>query len=197
MSIVPKRLGVKFILSQPTTLQPAETVPIFQRWIQERAVPGMLIDVIDYKHVPDGPGIILIADEGDYAYDLSDGEIGLQYIRKRALPGELAAALAQAIKHAIIAARQLEAEVSDIAFDYANIKISFIDRQHYRNTAERCAAVASHVAACLGEIYGGEVRVEQRYADERELLCITAVVNDAVDADLILKRLRERDALPG
>ena len=197
MTMVPKRLGVKFSLNQTTSLQPAETVPIFQRWIQAGSVPGMLIDVIDYKHVPDGPGIILIADEGDYAYDLSDGEIGLQYMRKRGLPGDLAAALAQAIEHAIIAARQLEAEVSDIAFDYSKIKISFVDRQRYRNTPEHFAAVETDVAACLGKIYGGDVRVERRYADERELLCITARADGAVDANAILTRLREREALPG
>ena len=36
---------------------------------------------------PEGPGIVLIADEADFAYDLADGQIGLHYVRKRDLAG--------------------------------------------------------------------------------------------------------------
>ena len=49
MTIVPKRLGVKFSLKQEPRIQPKNIVPIFQRWIQDHTVDGMLIDVIDYK----------------------------------------------------------------------------------------------------------------------------------------------------
>ena len=202
MKIVPQRLGLKFNLQRQPSLQPADIVPIFQRWIQERAVPGMLIDVIDYKHVPEGPGIVLIADEGDYGYDLSDGETGLQYIRKRALPGDLGDALRLTLEHAFVAARQLEAEApDDILFDYAGVKISFIDRRQYPNSAESYAAVEADVAACLAEIYGGEVRVERRYDDPRELLCLTASVSGTVDPSAIEARLQELvgelEAAPG
>ena len=92
MTTVPKRLGVKFSLKQEPKLQPDDILPIFQRWIQEHTVEGMLIDVIDYKHVLDGPGIVLISDEADYAYDLGAGQVGLHYVRKRDLPDDFAAA---------------------------------------------------------------------------------------------------------
>ena len=52
MTIVPRRIGIKFNLKQPPKLQPDDILPIFQRWIQDHTVEGMLIDVIDYKHVP-------------------------------------------------------------------------------------------------------------------------------------------------
>ena len=119
MTIVPRRLGVKFSLKQQPTLQPEDILPIFQRWIQEHTIEGMLIDVIDYKHVPDGPGIVLIADEFDLAYDLADGEIGLYYVRKRELPETLEPALRLVISSALAAARALEAEApGDIIFDF-------------------------------------------------------------------------------
>ena len=110
MTIVPKRLGVKFSLKREPRIQPDALVPIFQRWIQEHTVDGMLIDVIDYKHVPEGPGIMLIADEGDYAYDLGDGQIGLHYIRKRAIPDNLPDALRLTFRQALLAAQKLEDE---------------------------------------------------------------------------------------
>ena len=195
MTIVPKRLGVKFSLKHATSLQPAATVPIFQRWIQDATVPGMLIDVIDYKHVPDGPGIILIADEGDYAYDLSDGETGLNYIRKRGLGEDLSAALNLAFRHAIIAARQLESEVDDINFDISRAKISFIDRQHYRNTPERYAAIEDDLRASLVDIFGVDVSIHRRYDDPRELLCVTATASQPIVSDAILARLAATDPL--
>ena len=109
---------------------PEDILPIFQRWIQEGRLAGMLIDVIDYKHVPDGPGIMLIADEADIAYDLMDGEIGLHYIRKRGLPDTLDAALSLVFSCAIEAARALEAEApGDIAFDFSSAK-SQLPRSH-------------------------------------------------------------------
>ncbi len=46
----------------------------------------MLIDVADYKHVQDGPGILIIGHEGDYALDQENGRSGLLYTRKREWP---------------------------------------------------------------------------------------------------------------
>ena len=58
-----------------------EFIPLFHRWIQEDAVPGLLIDVVDYRHVHHGPGIILAGFEGSYALDFNQGRPGLRYSR--------------------------------------------------------------------------------------------------------------------
>ena len=155
MTKSPRRLGLKFSLKQTPQRQPDDIVPIFQRWIQEHTVDGMLIDVIDYKHVPEGPGVLLIADEGDYAYDLGDGEIGLNYIRKRAIPDDLADALRLTFHHALKAAIALEADApGDIVFDYASAKISFLDRMRYRNDPAVFDALRAELAEILSAIYG-------------------------------------------
>jgi len=58
-------------------------VPIFHRWIQEDRIPNhTMIDVANYKHILDGPGIMLIAHEGHFSLDFEDDELGLLYIRK-------------------------------------------------------------------------------------------------------------------
>ena len=191
MTTSPTRLGVKFSLQQEPQIQPAAIVPIFQRWIQDHTLEGMLIDVIDYKHVPAGPGVILIADEADYAYDLTDGQTGLIYIRKRALPDELADALQLCFLCALKAARALEAEApGDIIFNYSAVKISFLDRMHFANKPETFLRVHTEVAAILGEIYGETAEVSRKYDDERQLFALECgVTNDAVDADSIISRL--------
>ncbi|MCY3798094.1 MAG: hypothetical protein OXG84_09815 [Chloroflexi bacterium] len=191
MTTVPKRLGVKFSLKQQPTLQPEDILPIFQRWIQEHAIEGMLIDVIDYKHMPDGPGIVLIADEFDLAYDLADGEIGLYYIRKRNLPESLDDSLRLVISRTLAAARALEAEApSDIVFDYRSVKISFLDRIHYRNEPEIFEAVRRTLSETLSEVFGADIVITRMYDDPRAIFALRCISDCAnVDADALLARL--------
>ena len=193
MTRVPKRLGVKFSLKHEPQLQPADIVPIFQRWIQEHTVEGMLIDVIDYKHVVDGPGIILIADDADYAYDLSDGQVGLQYVRKRNLSDNLADALRLSFHCALLAARALEAEApGDLVFDYRSVKINFLDRMRYRNEAAVFDAIRAELLETLGDIYDAEVDIARVNEDPRRLFAVRGTVSAAdIDLDDIDRRLRE------
>lgn len=171
MTAVPKRLAVKFCLARAPQLRPADIMPIFQRWIQQRTVPGMLIDVIDYKHVPEGPGIVLIADEADYAWDLGAGQAGLRYIRKRALPDTLAAALRLCFQGALTAAQALETEApGDIVFDYHAAEISYLDRLQYPNDPQAAAAAQASLATNLHEIFGAELRLQRLHDDPRFLL---------------------------
>ncbi len=193
MTTVPKRLGVKFDLKQRPRLQPADIMPIFQRWIQEHKVPGMLIDVIDYKHVPDGPGVVLVADEADYAYDLGEGRPGLHYVRKRDMPDSLPAALRLAFQHALQGARALEAEApGDLVFEYSSAKISFLDRMSYRNRPEVFDAVRAEVAEIVTEIYGANVAISRANDDPRRLFALRARVTAGdVNVDGIAQRLRD------
>jgi hypothetical protein len=193
MTTVPKRLGVKFSLKQTPQLQPADILPIFQRWIQEHTVPGLLIDVIDYKHVLKGPGVVLVADEADYAYDLGEGQPGLHYVRKRGLPGTLSAAIRLSFHNALQAARALEAEApGDLVFDFTSAKISFLDRMTYRNRPEVYDAVRAEVAEIVGEIYGAPVELTRVNDDPRRLFALRARVKTRdVDLDDMAYRLSD------
>ena len=179
MTTVPRRLGVKFNLKQQPTLAPDDILPIFQRWIQDHTLEGMLIDVIDYKHVPDGPGVVLIADEADLAYDLTDGEIGLYYIRKRDLPdSSWMKRCVSSSAGALAAALALEAEApGDIVFDFGSAKISFLDRMHYRNTPEVFADARAIMTELLSGIgYGQAVAVSRFYDDPRAVFALRCTV---------------------
>lgn len=191
MTTVPKRLVVKFSLKDTPTVQPKDIVPIFQRWIQEHTVEGMLIDVIDYKHVTDGPGVLLIADEGDYGYDLADGEVGLQYVRKRFLQDTLADALRQVFRLAFVATQRLEDEnLAGVTFDYSSAKISFLDRKNYRNGTLAFDAVQDELVAFLTDLYGDEVSLTRAYDDPREVFAVRYSVASGVDVETLEKNLR-------
>ncbi|WP_428938495.1 hypothetical protein [Fontivita pretiosa] len=109
-------------------------VPVFHSWIQTHAIADhLLIDVADYAHVHNGPGIVLVAHEANYSFDLRDGRPGLTYQRKRPLPGSLADRIRAAFDATLAAARLLSEHVR---FRADEIEFRVCDRLHAPNTAE-------------------------------------------------------------
>jgi hypothetical protein len=103
------RIGAKLYAEDPAAIDLEAFIPLFHGWIQERSLDGLPIDVADYGHVPDGPGVMLIGDEADRALDLGEGRPGALYQRKRQDEGALEDRLAAAIE----AADRLAADIED------------------------------------------------------------------------------------
>ena len=68
-------------------IDPVEVVNVFHRWVAAQTMPDLLVDVAELLHVPNGPGVIAVGHEGDYALDHTDGRWGVLYRRKAQLPG--------------------------------------------------------------------------------------------------------------
>src|SRR5688500_9263262 len=86
-------------------------VPVFHGFIRDQQLAGeVLIDVADYAHVHQGPGIALIGHEADYFMDQGEGRLGVLYNRKRPPAGSLESSVAQAFGRALRAAALLEAQ---------------------------------------------------------------------------------------
>ncbi len=84
------KLDLKVLASSDSAAAPEEFIPVFHRWITERVLPELLIDVADYSHVHEGPGVLLVGHDAIYAYDQSLGEPGLLYSRRRETSPETA-----------------------------------------------------------------------------------------------------------
>ena len=61
------KFGIKFFAQDADGFAILKLIPVYHRWIQQNALEDLLIDVADYSHVPSGPGVMLIAHEGNYA----------------------------------------------------------------------------------------------------------------------------------
>jgi hypothetical protein len=191
--MTPNRISVKFFVKSDAKIELPALTPVFQKWIQRRAVEGLLIDVADYKHVPDGPGILLIAHEGDYALDVSDGKPGVQYTAKRNLQGDLPARLAQVWRLALIAAQKLSAEKSlkGLKFDYADVKLAFLDRLNTPNRPDVIAALQSDIRAFISNLYlTDSLQIDVLYADPREALATHLQIEGDPDPETLLARLQ-------
>ncbi|MEZ4219863.1 MAG: hypothetical protein R3B13_02970 [Polyangiaceae bacterium] len=78
-----RKFSLKLYAADSEQLQPAKAVPVFHDFISQGTLGELMIDVVDYQHVHQGPGVVLIGHATDYAFDLGEGRPGLCCSRKR------------------------------------------------------------------------------------------------------------------
>lgn len=152
-----QRIGLKLFVEKSSSFELHELVPVYHRWIQQHAVDGMLIDVADYRHVPTGPGVLLVAHEGNYAMDLGDGRKGLLYYRKQPAAGSLSERLVSLARTVLIAADKLEQEpalADRIRFTGNELQLIANDRLLAPNSEETLVAIRPSMNELLGKLYG-------------------------------------------
>jgi hypothetical protein len=105
-----QRFCIKFFAQSPVTVDEAKFIDIFHDWIRRGALPETLIDVADYRHVPRGPGVMLISHQANLSMDRGDDRLGLMYQRKAAQPGSFATRILATMEVALTACELLEQE---------------------------------------------------------------------------------------
>lgn len=179
------RLSAKLFLADPAGLDLGALSPIFQGWIRDHRLPGILIDVADYRHVPSGPGVLLVGHEGDWSLDAIRSPLGLLHVRKRgfAEQADFRARLRETIQGVIVAAKLLAAEPSlagKVSFTPDRIDVGIQDRLRAPNTAESFDAIKPDVEAVLKDIYdGASVKIERGATDPREGLSFRVTLSGA------------------
>ena len=188
----PERIRVKIALENPQALELASLTPIFHSWIRERTVDGLLLDVADYAHVPNGPGILLIGHEADYALDLAEGTPGLVYDRKRGWGEQsLRERMSTAIRGALAGVAALEVEKklpAPLRFRLDKIDIAFVDRLNTPNTEETAARLLPEVETQLTSLFGA-VTVSHAAGDVRRPLTFRASIASPATATELLARV--------
>jgi hypothetical protein len=106
----PHKLQLKIFALPETAERVAldEFIPVFHRWIKERVLPELVVDVANYAHVPEGPGVVLIGHASDYFIDQGNGRMGLLHNRKRCAvpPDDRLGDLARRALHAAVLLEQ-------------------------------------------------------------------------------------------
>lgn len=194
--MIPHRLRAKYFVTDPDAVELPALIPVFHRWIQEQRLDELLIDVADYKHVHEGPGIMLIGHEGEYALDLERGHPGLSYTRKRARGNDLSDALRIVLRQVLTGARLLEEdETLDLRFVPDTVEVTFLDRLRVPNQSDTVDVVVPAIEALLRDVHGEtEVRLEWLDRDERKPFAIRAQVADPAALDIQLDRLAQQHA---
>lgn len=142
------KFGVKLFFANQRDRKLSEFIPVFHGWIQRQALPGhLLIDVHDYSHVHQGPGILLVAHEANLNIDEAEGRRGFVYIRKQP------ATLSETVQATFAAAKILEDE-QGVKFDTGTYEVFSNDR------------LFTPTAAQIADATGG--KISQKPGDPRE-----------------------------
>jgi hypothetical protein len=139
-----QHINVKIFVEKPADVDLADAVAVFHQWIKNAVCPELLIDVADYLHVPEGPGILLIGHEANYSLDDREGRPGLLYNRKAELDGTFQSRLKQAHEAALSACDKLEADAAfagKLKFDRNSLEVFVNDRALAPNTEETWQAL--------------------------------------------------------
>lgn len=170
----------------PASFDEASLIGTFQGWIRDEKIAGTLIDVIDYRHVPDGPGIMLVTYEITYMLE-HQGGYGLYVQRKW---GEVAdqphvEAIADLVKSAATFGSLLEQETGITLKGNEFLYISN-DRLNAPNTDAGFAEAKADLEVALKTIYGGKsFSVERVQNNPKERLTLAVKVDaDVAIADL-------------
>lgn len=164
------KLQVKIYAQEDVELE--DYVPVFHRWIRDRRLTDLLIDVVDYRHVSNGPAVVLIGHESDYVLDRSDGRLGLLFANKR---GTLLT-VSDALSRAVEVARVLENESDPnarIAFRGDELMFRIADRLNAPNTEATYQRFLPELRDAIGLCLGSGAVLAQVGTD-RELFTVQA-----------------------
>src|SRR4051812_43522403 len=138
------RIGLRLSAEDGSDFNPAQVVPVFHQWIQRQALAGhLLIDVADYLHVVDGPGIVLVSHEAHVSVDRRHGRPGLAYNRKRpfAAGTDFAGRLRAVLTSTTQAANLLTDDLPALRFRTDRLVLRIDDRLHAPNDPATLARV--------------------------------------------------------
>lgn len=164
------RIGAKLYADDPAVIDLPGFVPIFHGWIQRRILDGVPIDVADYAHVPEGPGVMLIGHEADRSIDLGEGRPGVLYQRKREPRGTLEDRFAAAIAAADGLADEIEADpaAGGAAFGRDEVLLKVIDRRLAPNDDATLEELRPAIEAALATVRPGRHATLERLTEDPE-----------------------------
>jgi hypothetical protein len=153
-----QRFCVKFFAQASHGLDDAKLINVFHDWIRRRVDLGTLIDVADYRHVPDGPGVMLITHEANFAVDRTEGQrLGLLYQRKTDQDGDTAQRILSAVHHTVTACRMLMDDAhleGALSFAGGELRVIANDRLLAPNTAAGYEQLVPDLQRVGAALYG-------------------------------------------
>lgn len=186
------KLGFKFYAEDAQGIDLLNFIPVFHRWIQNKSLSDLLIDVADYSHVPAGPGVLLVAHEGNYGFDETGHRRGVTYYAKHPLPGELAERLTLVCRKTLLATQLLQQEVElrdEFKIAGNELQIFANDRLAAPNNDETLRALEPSLRELLGTLFAGADYSLERENDTKERFSVSVRTQTPVPVNTLLERL--------
>jgi len=183
-----QHINVKLPIKDPDKVDLQAAVPVFHKWIQAQIFDELLLDVADYSHVPDGPGVVLIGHEADYALDNTDGRLGVRYNRKAPLAGSNRDRLAQATLSSLRAFQRLAQDLK-LSFNGRDIEVVINDRLLAPNNQDTRRAIEPEFKEFFGRLFAGGDFALSYPSEPRRLFGIVARAGREFSLDTLQRNL--------
>ena len=155
-----QHVNVKIFVDGELTVDPEKFIEVFHGLVAEQAMPEMMIDVADYRHVPDGVSVLMAGLEADYALDKTGGRFGVHYNRKGAVDASNADQFQQALTAATSLCSVLEAKLDGLKFARDEFELMINDRGLAPNTDESREAIAPELTSFANGLIDGDANIE-------------------------------------
>ena len=188
-----QHVNVKLMIQNPEDVDLEPVIPVFHSWIQDQACEELLLDVADYRHVPAGPGVVLIGHEANYSVDGTDNRLGVRYNRKALLGGSLQDRLEQAARAAIGACHRLEDDPQlkgSIRFNRREMELFINDRLLAPNSNGTRETLEPEIRALCQRLFrGAEYSLRHEQSDPRKLFSVSISTEKAFQPNELLENL--------
>lgn len=179
-----QHVNVKFFLEDAEVIDLEKAIHVFHSWIQDQRLDDLLIDVADYRHVPSGPGVILIGHNAQYSFDKAEGQLGVLYNRKTPMETSDTGLITLSLRAALHICRLLmkeEAFRGKIKFAKGRLQFIVNDRLLAPNNEETYKRLLPQFADALANVFGAKDYQFSRAADPRKRLTIVASVSQGFE----------------
>ena len=187
-----QHVNLKLHLEHSGAVDLEPLIPIFHDWVREQSCEETLVDVADYRHVPAGPGILLVGHEADFSLDWSDNRLGVRYNRKARLEGANHDRFRQALRAVLTTCSKLEEDgrlEGKLGFQSRAFELGVNDRLLAPNNPETYASLSPEIGSfCDGLLGRNNYSVTHR-DDPRRRFSVLVETPRPLDRSGLLKAL--------
>ena len=189
-----QRIQIKILSDAPAGLNLDPFLKIFGRWRTEKEHPAEWVDLADYAHVPRGPGIVLIGQRCNLAFDLADPAPGIFYAAKKRLTGSHLERILAAMKSCLELSKRLVEEEEfpqGLNLRTDSFELRFSDRLETPNTAATDQELRPAVQQVFNLLYGECGYELHLQPDPQECFGFWVRARNAHSLDGLLERVSE------
>ena len=175
------QISLKIYLAEGSELNLDAIIPVLHGWISDRLLDETVIDVADYRHLKNGPALLLAGLDANYYLDNTDGAFGMMYTRKRGGPADFTSRLRDAFQRVLRACELLEAEQSlkpSPQFQVRQIRLQINNRLLAPNDEMTYALIVPEVDEVLAELFPDSTMNISYHKNPRELFEVFLVAED-------------------
>jgi hypothetical protein len=186
-----ERYTAKIDVVPGAALPTEDLVLFFHRVIQGGLIDETTIDVTDYSHVPDGPGVMLICHEAHYSMDRGRGRLGLKCAARRGASGDAADRIRRVLRKLLRLAAIMESHevlAGRVRYDTRSVLFSIEDRLVAPATQATFDAFAPVLAEVAADVWGAPPALV-RVGSAREPFQVELSAPDGPPIERLLGRL--------